>query len=399
MMDEVSRLLAQARAVFPSSGAEEGVRALESTDGLESRTSNRRAPRTRIRKALETWVESRVDEKGPKRRHLAQTTATFALSQAERALERTAAGDASSTLSTDEYAALEAIVEVTGRPAMPYRNGLVQMPPDDLGDNDRWRVLIAIGRSEINRASAAVGRISARSGLGVSLAVGTGWCTPAGFIATNRHVVQELVENPDDDPRSWRLDRDREPLIDFAVTQGRTAPREFALTALEYCDSDEEVDLAFLRATSGAEDLPSPLTLAWKGDKPPRPGTTGVNDLQGVEIYVVGHPERPIGSELAARIFGAADGGKRWSPGKITRSLPGTRRFEHDCSTLGGNSGSCVLTTGTNSVIGIHIGGRLHETDPLRAHANVALTLAQIPTREIVKHLGVSSLAHGSRKS
>jgi V8-like Glu-specific endopeptidase len=30
----------------------------------------------------------------------------------------------------------------------------------------------------------------------------------------------------------------------------------------------------------------------------------------------------------------------------------------HDCSKLGGNSGSCVIDLETNQVIGLHFGGR-----------------------------------------
>ena len=32
--------------------------------------------------------------------------------------------------------------------------------------------------------------------------------------------------------------------------------------------------------------------------------------------------------------------------------------FKHDCSTLGGNSGSSVIDLETNQVIGLHFGGR-----------------------------------------
>jgi hypothetical protein len=285
---------------------------------------------------------------------------------------------------------LEAIVEVTGRPAMHYVDGKVQMPPDNLGDNDRWRVLIATARSKINKASAAVGRISIVAASGLTEHLGTGWCAKGGLIVTNRHVVRDLVTNRDDPPNTWILDTAKQPVIDFAATSGATVAQRFAITALAYCARDEDVDLALLNATSGAASLPSPLAFDWNTSSVGAEVTAaggGLPRFRGGEVYVVGHPQRPFGAELAASIFGAADGGKRWSPGLVIRIDSERPMLEHDCSTLGGNSGSCVLTTAGNAVVALHVGGIDVDERTGRGSANVALMFARLGQHRIVKAL------------
>ena len=59
------------------------------------------------------------------------------------------------------------------------------------------------------------------------------------------------------------------------------------------------------------------------------------------------------------KIFGEIFEVKRLQPGEMT-GLTG-KVFKHDCSTLGGNSGSCVVDLETHQVLGLHFGGRYLE--------------------------------------
>jgi V8-like Glu-specific endopeptidase len=45
----------------------------------------------------------------------------------------------------------------------------------------------------------------------------------------------------------------------------------------------------------------------------------------------------------------------RAAPGQITGAVP--NGFTHDCSTLGGNSGSPVFSMNRGEIIGLHSGG------------------------------------------
>lgn len=364
--DRAGRVLSLARALLAKGGALESTAASETID------------RGRLAEALERRIEQNAASRGLAPPD-ARAVAAEVVSGAESALNKTAGGAPPSNLTDLEVAALEAVIEVTGRPAMRYSNGLVQMPPADLGDNDRWRVLIATVRSKINRASASVGRVSFVGPSGAVEHSGTGWRTAGDLVVTNRHVARELMVQPDAPPASWRIDASKRPHIDFAATDAAAAAQRFEIAELFYCAEEGDFDVAFLRVTSGAEALPPPLNLDWS---PEALGSEGAGEaaprFRGREVYVVGHPYRRRGSELTASVFGQADGGKRWSPGLVTDLPAGKPFLEHDCSTLGGNSGSCVLTAAGHAVVGIHFAGLDVDEETGRGRANRALALARL---------------------
>jgi hypothetical protein len=189
----------------------------------------------------------------------AKIAAKETLDIAERAIRRVGGGVAIANLTDLEYASLEAIVQVVGRPAMRYANGSVEMPPDDLGENGRWRTLIATARSKINRVSASVGRISLRSA-GQTELKGTGWRPGNDLVVTNRHVLQCLVDNPGDPQPSWRIDTSNHPTIEF--TDGGS----LTIGEWVYCAPEERIDFAVLRLTAGAGSLPPALPIDLTAD-------------------------------------------------------------------------------------------------------------------------------------
>ena len=82
--------------------------------------------------------------------------------------------------------------------------------------------------------------------------------------------------------------------------------------------------------------------------------------------------------QIFANVFNV----KRLQPGEIRTVFDQRHILEHDCSTLGGNSGSCVVDLETKQVVGLHYGGRYLEgnyavalwqitDDPLLAKAKV----------------------------
>ena len=58
------------------------------------------------------------------------------------------------------------------------------------------------------------------------------------------------------------------------------------------------------------------------------------------------------------RIFMDVYNVKRLQPGRAVTYSAKFSALEHDCSTLGGNSGSPVVDLETHQVIGLHFGGR-----------------------------------------
>jgi hypothetical protein len=293
--------------------------------------------------------------------------------EARQALADASARGSASDLTDLQYASLEAIVHVIGRPAVRYSNGRIQAPPSDLGENERWTVIIAEARSTINRVSAAVGRVALADAEDARGLLGTAWRAGADLVVTNRHVAAHLVVDAAVDPGQWTLNAARPAVIDFAATDGTPQPSAFRISALVRCAREDDVDVAVLRLATGAAQLPEALTIE-----------AGTVPAAGSEVYVVGHPFRSTNSAATEMVFNAADGRKRWSPGIVTRSAATSSLVEHDCSTLGGNSGSCLFDVATHRVLGIHVGGRGVNDITSRGEANVAVAFGRLARHPVM---------------
>jgi hypothetical protein len=371
-----ARLLSLCRALLAKGGA------------LQSTNSGEQIDRAQLTKALESRIQRNLAAASAPLS--ASAVAAEALTNAQNALNKTAGGASPANLTDLEIASLEAIIEETGRPAMRYLNGGVQMPPSELGENDRWRVLIAIARSRINRASASVGGISMIGSAGLPEHIGTGWCAAGGLIVTNRHVVLDLIKEKNRPVGDWALDAAKRPVIDFTATDQAATTQRFEIAGIAHCVEDEKIDMAFLRLNASPEMLPPSLALDWD---PSNLGSEQEKDnegrpqFHGAEVYVVGHPYKRYGSELIASVFGVADGSKRWSPGLVTRMGAEEPFIEHDCSTLSGNSGACVLTAERHEVVGVHIGGDRVDEATGRGRANLAIALSRLGSHNVVELL------------
>jgi hypothetical protein len=160
---------------------------------------------------------------------------------------------------------------------------------------------------------------------------------------------------------------------------------------------DDEIDLALLRVQFEPDEespllseppsfwyRPKPVTLAMT---PPR--------TERLPIYLIGCPDdddTATPNELAT-VFQSTFDVKRLQPGHLTAILmPHADRVEvdHDCSTLRGNSGSCVVDLETHQVIGLHVRGS--REGPGETAYNQAIGLWRLPakTRMMMEAAGVS---------
>jgi hypothetical protein len=267
-------------------------------------------------------------------------TAALALQAGSVALARLRSdGAALDQLSSEEIDGLEAIVVTVGRPAITIRGGRFDPPPEP------WTVLDA-HRSSIEALLPSVGRIELRGHPSLDW-VGTGFLVAPGVLATNRHVIQEFAQHLGQG--QWRIDPGISAWVDFAEELD-APPREYPLNAILGVHS--VFDVALLEVGSvGSRSVGIPMPLDGGGI------ALGPNRMS----YVIGYPAldtRRNDEETMRRIFAGLYNVKRLQPGFLKDWSQPMQAYLHDCSTLGGNSGSCLVDLDSGVVVGIHFGGR-----------------------------------------
>jgi len=244
--------------------------------------------------------------------------------------------------------ALEAIVQRVGRPPLLVRNDTVELEPlvDFPTGTDTLIKKVepdvrSVGRVEFLNHSMAWG--------------GTGWVIEEDgterVVATNRHVAK-LVARRTTDGRGVFL---RSPLsgarygmtLDFKEEVGSLPAdaRPVSVTEILHLADDTAPDVALLRIAG--ENLPSPLPLADREAAP--------DDL----VALIGYPAFDSRNNVddQARYFHDLYDVKRFAPGKVMQALSGRTVLKHDCTSLGGNSGSPLVRLGDGKVVGLHFAG------------------------------------------
>ena len=191
---------------------------------------------------------------------------------------------------------------------------------------------------------------------------------------TNRHVAVEFSERKRGE--GWRFITGIEPRVDFREEYRGTKVEEFP--CVEVVGIHPRLDLALLRVenrTAGATALPAPLMLQHESPR----------GMRGRKVYVVGYPAsdgRRNEPEVMRRIFADIYDVKRLQPGTIRSLLVLGSTFDHDCSTLGGNSGSCVVDLENGKLLGLHFAGTYRKD-------NNAIALWKLRRDPLLKSAGV----------
>lgn len=259
-------------------------------------------------------------------------------------------------------------VDAGARPVARIRDNHVTT--EFLGrNNGSWVPVIESYRANIDQVIPAVGRIEL-TGSDYTWA-GTGWLIDDGIIVTNRHVADLFV----------KLDRavfktfNGRPVssrIDFLEEEGNLTSAEHPITSILWIAQPGEADVAFFRVSraKGGSPLPRKIELADEHD-PEDP------------IGAIGYPGRddfiPDQAKVI-RIFGDdVYDKKRFAPG-LVMGLDGIR-LKHDCSTLGGNSGSVLLSLKTGKAVGLHRAGLIDDSANLAVPAFHLRKLLEIALR------------------
>ncbi|WP_430421387.1 trypsin-like serine peptidase [Methylibium petroleiphilum] len=340
-MDLHRTLSDTARGLLAAGGA------LQSIDGSE------RIDRPKVKDALVQHLK----QLQPAESTALELAASQVITTAEGALQRTVPGG-DTRLADSEFDCLEVIVQVLGRPALRLPKGKVQPPLTDLAKNERWVILVASARDHINRVASSIARLNLQRSDGRDEHIGTAWRLGADLIVTNRHVVARMVSDPTLEPSLWALDPGRSCVVDFSVTDEPAESVRHCVASLDYCAPEQAIDVAVLRLRSNGQPFPAPLEVSADRLKLGQYVDGDASRFVGAEVYVVGHPLERLPTLETLRVFGDADGRKRCSPGETTGLQVADPVFEHDCSTLGGSSGSAVFDAYEHRIVGIHMGGR-----------------------------------------
>ncbi len=254
-----------------------------------------------------------------------------------------------------EPSALEAIVRIAGRPPLVVRNGVVEGKAtlgDDFPPGTDTKIaavekfLPSIGRIEFVNHDMAWG--------------GTGWVVAEDgpghlLVATNRHVAQIVARrtfrgdgvfmfNPYNNARYGAA-------IDFGEESG-VAPdpaKVIALDRFSYLADDISADIAIGR-------IPRPAGAGGIGLLDLAGADGGDGEPVGVVGYPASDPYRNDPDDMERYFRGLYDV-KRFSPGFLKIAGGAAAVLGHDCTTLGGNSGSPLISLDSRKVVGLHFAG------------------------------------------
>jgi S1-C subfamily serine protease len=229
-----------------------------------------------------------------------------------------------------QVAALQAVIRAMRPSVLSRQNTVEPLPAEADPVFPDWTAFAA----RIIPHLYTVGRVDRKpTGPKAPDSFGTGFLLSPELFLTNHHVVTKITDGTDIiDPGT----------VEVRFVQEYGAPDEPAVPVLGVYGFHADEDAAILRLAHSAV-LESRKPLSWS--------TSPLVD--GANVVVVGYPFSDGRNPLFVdTIFGGKLGVKRLAPGEFI----GTKRgaLFHDCSTLGGNSGSPLVDMATGAVVGLH---------------------------------------------
>ena len=242
----------------------------------------------------------------------------------------------------------ESIVLAHLRPVLIIRDNKI-VPEFSGPEMSVWKDRLLQKESVLNSVIPSVGRVEVNNNA-VYNWVGTGWLIDTDIIVTNRHVANIFCKNKEGFTFKMGYPSGQQtPRIDFLEEDQRSTQLEFDVESVLWIAENDpkQPDVAFLRVkkTQNGSSLPKFIELADSVE-------------EGEVVVTIGYPARDPNipdQEVVLNIFGNVYDKKRLAPGEIVNVSD--KELEHDCSTLGGNSGSAVVSLSTGKAVGLHFAG------------------------------------------
>lgn len=246
----------------------------------------------------------------------------------------------------------ESIIMRRRRPVLAIKKGqaeLVFQDPDDIGI---WKKRLEEASGVLGRAIAAVGRIELTGHPDFSW-IGTGWLVHERYLVTNRHVAEEFaLRRAEGFEFQTGLNGEMKVSIDLLQEIGREDKQIFRIHRVSYIEERPGLDLAFLEVEQIDGEIAKPIELSTSPAAP-----TPLVATIGYPAFDSRIPE----PDLMKQIYGDVYDKKRLAPGAITEV--DERRVLHNCTTLGGNSGSAVIDLKSGQALGLHFSGSFLRTN------------------------------------
>ncbi|MCX5958374.1 MAG: DNA/RNA non-specific endonuclease [Cyanobacteria bacterium] len=252
----------------------------------------------------------------------------------------------------DHSIELESIVMRRRRPVLAVQKGTAVLEFKDEADVPLWQARLARAANVLEKAIPSVGRIELTGNPDFSW-VGTGWLIHPRYLVTNRHVAEQFSRREGD---GYVLQSGPEGAmaasIDMLQEIDNSDTQVFEVKGISYVEERPGLDLAFLEVEQIEGALASPIRLAERAPTK--------NPL----VATIGYPafdSRIPEPDLMKQIYGEIFDKKRLAPGSITGV--DQDRVLHNCTTLGGNSGSVVVDLQTGEALGLHFSGSFLRTN------------------------------------
>ncbi|HEU4769592.1 MAG TPA: phospholipase D-like domain-containing protein, partial [Pyrinomonadaceae bacterium] len=182
--------------------------------------------------------------------------------------------------------------------------------------------------------------------------VGTGWLVAPNIAVTNRHVA-DLIARSEDGKFSFRPGRFGEQLrvsLDYRHELGVNSKNAVKVARVIWIEPDAQgPDIAFLEMDKKTDGTSLPFIPISETDA-----------RADTDVVVIGYPARAPEHIIPNQgwmdqIYGGIYDIKRIAPGLLGNTSRGWST--HDCTTLGGNSGSVVVDMKTGKAVALHFAG------------------------------------------
>lgn len=269
----------------------------------------------------------------------------------------------------------EAIVRQVGRPTLLVQDATVVFE----GKMDGFPEALDAHLSQIEKVVGRVGRLEL---LNHAMEwAGTAWLIDEDkrLAITNRHVAELFARRRGRSGFGFLFNPAAGipygSRIDFRQEHDRLELARVEVKAIRYLAGPGEPDIALLELAASAS-LPKAIDLAKDEAK------------RGALIGVVGFPAYDSRNDPQdiAHYFGDIFDKKRFAPGFVTQDTNETVRMMHDCTTLGGNSGSVVFDLTSGNAVGIHFAGNYLVGNFAASLRNIKAALAGERTAVALRH-------------